>query len=157
MREASLEDARGIFKLFNEKVIRRSSFDSRKISWGHHLEWMKRSLRDKTAIIFVITAPEGFFGQIRFNVDNAKKDEAAVSFSITKDIRGLNLPSFFLTEAIKEFQRSRRGIQKLKAYIRDKNVVSIRSFRRAGFNFERNVKIKRYKAKVYAKRVNVKA
>ncbi|NQU94927.1 MAG: UDP-2,4-diacetamido-2,4,6-trideoxy-beta-L-altropyranose hydrolase [Candidatus Omnitrophica bacterium] len=150
LRKARIQDARDILNLFNERRVREGSFDPKIISWDHHLGWMKKRMKDKDCVLFIISVSNQFYGQIRFDIDKPK-NEAAISFSLVKSARGLNLSSYILNIAVNTFFAERPDINSINAYIREKNIPSIRAFKKAGFNFQKNIKINRYKTKFYAR------
>jgi len=150
LRKASIKDARNIFNLFNGKKVRDGSFNPRKISWDHHLGWMRRRMEDEDCTFFIITNSDQFYGQIRFDIDSLNK-EAAVGFSMIKQIRGLNFSSHILARAVNNFFAERPDINKINAHIREKNIASIKSFEGARFSFQKDININKHKAKLYTR------
>ena len=132
IRKATVSDSRNIFKLANEDLVRKNSFETKKFTLKHHLKWFKEKLKEDSYVFLVLEANGKFAGQVRFNINVAKK-EAKISFSLTEEMRGLRLSSFVLEQSIKKLKEIEKKIKTIKAYIKKGNIASSKSFERARF------------------------
>ena len=148
LRKATFNDALDIFNLANETIVRENSFSSNKIEWDEHIEWFKNKLESNTCEIFIIECLGEFAGQVRFDI-NSEQNEAVISISIVEKMRGLGLSSFVITNSLRELPKFRRDVKLIKAYIKDENIASVKSFMRAGFRFLQNTRVNGCKSKVY--------
>ena len=152
LRKVNFEDALEIFNLSSDDLVRRNSFNPKKIKWKNHLIWLKNKLEDENCIYFaVVDALDKFYGQVRFEI-NTKNEEAIINISLGKKIRGLGLSYFVIDKSINELLKI-KSIKLIKAYIKDDNIPSIKSFEKSYFIFLDNQIIKGNKSKVYIKEV----
>jgi len=148
LRKVIFEDALDTFNLSNDDLVRRNSFNSEKIKWENHLIWLKKKLEDENSIYFaVVDALDKFYGQVRFDID-PKNKTAIINISLIKNIRGIGLSPIIIDKAVNELLKI-KSIKLIKAYIKDKNIPSIKSFEKANFVFLDKLIIKGFKSKVY--------
>lgn len=150
LRRATFEDAPAIFNLKNSDEVRRTSFSTDKIEWADHLDWLSKKLSDPNCILMVIEHSGQFAGQVRFDITPERK-QVVISIGLEKNKRGLGLSPFIINKSIKELLQKRNDVKVIKAYIKDGNIPSIKSFERAGFKFLENKRVKGFKSKVYTK------
>jgi len=157
LRNADFKNALDIFNLSNDETVRNNSFNPKKIEWQHHLNWLKEKLKDKNCLFLIVSDNSGkFYGQFRFDVESKTK-EATINISLVKEIRGFGLSSLLIEKSVDKLLEVRKNIKLVKAFVKESNVPSIRSFEKANFKFFKNLTIKRNKSKVYIKKVdNVK-
>jgi len=152
LREVNFEDALEIFNLSNDDVVRKNSFNPQKIEWGNHLIWLKKKLEDENTIYFaVVDNLNEFYGQVRFDID-LKNKAAIINISLRKNIRGIGLSPIIIDKAVNELLKI-KSVKLIKAYIKDKNIPSIKSFEKANFVFLDKLIIKGCKSKVYIREV----
>jgi len=157
LRNADFEDALDIFNLSNDETVRNNSFNPEKIEWDHHSNWLKEKLKDKNCLFLIVSDNSGkFYGQVRFVVESETK-EATINISLAREIRGFGLSSLLIEKSVDKLLEVRKDIKLVKAFIKESNVASIRSFEKANFKFLRKVRIKGNKSKIYMKETgNVK-
>ena len=152
LRKVNFEDALDIFNLSNDEVVRKNSFNSKKIEWKNHLIWLKKKLEDENSIYFaVVDDSNKFYGQVRFDI-KPMDNVAVIGISLKKDIRGIGLSPFIIDKAVNELLKI-KSIKLIEAYIKDENISSIKSFEKAKFVFSNNLVIKGNKSKLYIKEV----
>jgi len=152
LRKVIFKDALDIFNLSNDDLVRRNSFNSEKIKWEDHLLWLKKKLKDENSIYFaVVDDLNRFYGEVSFDI-NIKNDEAIINISLGEKIRGLGLSSFVIDKSLNELIKI-KSIKLIRAYIKDDNIPSIKSFKKSNFIFLKNQIIKGNKSKVYTKEV----
>jgi len=152
LRKVIFEDALDIFNLSNDDIVRKNSFNPQKIEWGNHLIWLKKKLKDENSIYFaVVDDLNRFYGQVRFDI-NIKNDEAIINISLGEKMRGLGVSSFVIDKSLDELIKI-KSIKLIKAYIKEDNIPSIKSFKKSNFIFLKNQIIKGNKSKIYIKEV----
>jgi len=152
LRKVNFEDALEIFNLSNDDVVRKNSFTPQKIEWGSHLIWLKKKLEDENSIYFaVINDLNKFYGLVRFDIGSISK-VAIIGISLKKNIRGIGLSPVIIDKAVNELLKI-KSIKLIKAYIKNENIPSIKSFEKAKFVLLDNLIIKGSKSKVYIKEV----
>ena len=130
------EDCELLWKWANDPQTRSASFHSNPITWEQHCQWFTDKLNSSDCIIYLVSIDQNNpFGQVRFDV---KKNTAVISLSIAKEFRGIGLSSEMIKQACVQFFRESK-IQTVQALIKEKNMISISTFKKAGF-----VKIKQF-------------
>jgi len=148
LRRTTLNDAMNLFKLSNDNKVRENSFTSEKIEWETHLKWLTEKLADNNVMLFVISDNlDGFYGQVRFDIED-EINEAVIGISLEKSTRGLGLAPFVLNKAVEKFLET-KNVKLIRAYIKEENTSSIKSFEKAGFRFFKDLLIKGNKSKLY--------
>jgi len=134
--EATKEDARAIFDLANDDVVRANSFQSGKIEWKGHLDWYKSRLASNDVYFYTLKKQSLFLGQVRFERDGT--DGWIISISLAAPLRGCGMASAAITKAV---ERLPKVISELTAYIKCSNLASVRAFERAGFDITESLKV----------------
>lgn len=156
VRQATQADARDIFDLANDEVVRKGSFESGPIAWRDHLKWFKAKLADSNCLFFIVDCQGKFAGQIRFDIPPGmagaiipEAKEAEISLSLHKHMRGLGLSPFMISRSIEQLLKARKEVTIVRAYIKQNNLASIKCFEEAGFKFLRNVRMKGHQSGIY--------
>ncbi len=151
LRKACFKDALDIYELSNDPLIRKFSADPRKIKWLHHMSWLKDQLENRDHVFYIATNSKNFCGQVRFDINPTMKD-AVISISLHKDVRGLGLASLIINRSVKALYKMRKDVDAVRAFIREKNISSINSFKKANFQFSTNLKVDGNKSKLFIRR-----
>jgi RimJ/RimL family protein N-acetyltransferase len=152
LRNVVYEDAHDIYKLSNDDLVRKNSFNSKEIKWYSHLLWFKQKLQDEKVVHFAIVDDcNKFYGQVRFDL-YPKNNEAIINISLSPTIRGLGLSSFLINNSIEKVIKNKK-LRIIKAYIKPNNIPSISAFKKAGFYFFEKQLIDENKSNVYIKEV----
>lgn len=131
MRE---EHAQFLFDWRNDKLTRENSFNSEKVIWADHLEWISKRSREQDEYHLVFFDSETPVG--RFSLDSSFE----VSVLVDPDSRGRGYGTRIVKGALDYLQKNGH-IEALKAFIKVENTSSIRLFIAAGFYLEQeNVK-----------------
>lgn len=132
LRPANLSDAKNIFDLSNEYLVRENSISKSIITWENHLIWLKNKIDDSNYRFYIIVdQSDNFIGQLRYEITN---NDAVVSISLASNYRNKGLSSKILIEGSKKIMSE--NINKIFAYIRPDNQSSIKSFEKAGYIFD---------------------
>jgi UDP-2,4-diacetamido-2,4,6-trideoxy-beta-L-altropyranose hydrolase len=133
LRKAMEEDGLLLWKWANEPTVRAVSFSSQTISWSQHLEWFNRKLQDLNCYFFIAIDRDKIpIGQIRLDQE---EDRAIISITIAPEKRGLGYGSLAINLAVNEMFHQ-TSIHQIVALIKSKNLSSIRTFEKIGFQNE---------------------
>ncbi len=131
LRKARNVDAKIIFELSNEDVVRDNSINTNKIIWDDHLNWLSARLESKNCFyLLAFTKEDDFIGQIRYDIDN---DTASISISISKDFRGKGFSTVLLTSSVELMFNQYSKVNFVLAKIHQKNIASTKTFTKAGY------------------------
>lgn len=139
MRSATINDARIIFELSNDYIVRANSINQNSIIWEDHLIWLNKKIIDDNYFIFLFFIENNFIGQVKFEIKNL--EEATISISIEKSCRGRGLAGILLMRGIQRIYEEKKNIKRIDAYIKPNNIASLKSFIKAGFLYDATVKI----------------
>ena len=130
-RSAREEDAKLVFDLSNDPVVRKNSINWNSIGWQEHIEWFGRKIKESNYLFHLyFTDKNEFAGQVRFNIDD---DIAVISISIVSEFRGKGLAHRMLTLSCGEVFGRFAEIKRIDAFIKKENLPSVSGFARAGF------------------------
>lgn len=139
VRRATWNDKDDIYRLACTGDVRAASFSSNKIEQEEHLEWYQRVLASKNEFIFVLTVDDKFSGQIRYTV--GPDNRAKVGISLTQEARGKHYAIQFLTESLLRLRAEKPSVKAIIAEIKTINTSSQKFFKKAGFQYRREVLI----------------
>lgn len=132
IRLAKNSDAKIIFDLSNDKLVRVNSFNSMQILWEEHVKWFSEKLNNQNCIFYlVVDDKDNFVGQVRF--DKIKEENSfIVSISLSVDFRGKGLALQVLQIAMDELSKV-HTFKFLYANIKEENTSSLKLFLKAGY------------------------
>jgi UDP-2,4-diacetamido-2,4,6-trideoxy-beta-L-altropyranose hydrolase len=131
MRRAESRDCRILWEWANETAVRRASFDSSPITWEQHVQWFAQQLGDADSSFLMFEYDRSIpVGTARFRATSDVDLE--ISVTIAPEFRGQGLAPGVLDEAA-ESAFERDSIERIHAFIRTENRVSVKSFENAGF------------------------
>ena len=130
IRSASLADARFVFDLSNEALVRRNSANSKEIRWEDHVRWFARMLTSPDCIFYVVESEGGPIGQVRFN---RRERGWECSGSLLPAWRGKGLSARFLRAAL-----IRSGLPEVVGMSKVANRIAIKPLLVNGYEFVRN-------------------
>ncbi|MFA7289113.1 MAG: GNAT family N-acetyltransferase [Melioribacteraceae bacterium] len=139
IREANIEDAKLLYELSNQEDVRANSINQKQIDWNDHLAWLNKKLNDSNYKIFIYFDRNNYVGQVKFELE---KKQATISISITREMRGRGYSQYMLSKAIKELLAANNSIANIIALIKPVNTASINAFKKVGFAYSGEVKIK---------------
>ena len=128
---ATMADAQCIFELSNDPLVRRNSFCQNRIFWEEHHRWLEKKLQAEGNFFYLVRNHAGTLAaQVRFEPEDT--DCYRVSFSVSQPFRNKSFSSHILLFAINTL-KAEKGKVKLKAFVRNENIASLKCFRRVGF------------------------
>jgi spore coat polysaccharide biosynthesis predicted glycosyltransferase SpsG/ribosomal protein S18 acetylase RimI-like enzyme len=148
LRKATQVDAEDLFDLANEKTVRQNSFSHGKIKWADHTRWLNEKLGNGSCLFLIVVRSGKFVGQVRFEMTHAK-EEAVISISLKRSMRGFGLSSLVINESMEKLVKVYKDVHLVRAYVKDENIASMRAFEKAGFKFLENTIVKGCKGMVY--------
>ena len=151
LRNACIEDALDVYELTNDPLVKKVSADPKQIKWQHHLKWMKDRLKDSGHVFYIAGDSKNFYGQVRFNIDPSVKD-AVINISLHRNVRGLGLASLIIKKSVKALFKMRKDVDVVSAIIRKKNIPSIISFKKANFQFSKDLKVDGNESKLFIRK-----
>jgi RimJ/RimL family protein N-acetyltransferase len=135
-RHATMEDAKLIFELSNENLVRENSINQGKIIWEDHLKWLPSKLNDGNCFYLLAFTKENLFvGQVRIDATN---EDSIIGISISPEFRGKGLSSSLLLNSAKLFFDSFSYVNGITAKIVENNSPSIIAFTRTGYKYSHN-------------------
>ncbi len=143
-RKVEKEDVRLLFDWSNDTITRHNSYQPEEINFSDHEKWFNNKVNDKNSLLLIGTINNKSVGLVRFDIE---QENSTIGISIDKNYRGKKLASKLLIEASKiYFQEFTIPIL---AYIKKKNIASIKSFEKSGFSYYKEEKINQIDSYVY--------
>ena len=149
IRIANKEDGLLYYEWANEKAVRRQSINSGVISMNDHLKWFNERISDSECEMLIFeNENQVSTGQIRLQ----KKDDETYLIGISVDIleRGKGL-SYKMLEMASDYFFNLFPLKKIIAIIKQDNVPSIKSFKKAGYIYKAGKVVKGIKCNIYTK------
>jgi len=137
IREASMEDAEQIFRISNDPEVLKQSINQEEIKWENHLRWYKSKLEDPNYSIVIAYKKDLILGQVKL----AAEGKNIIGISMAKASRGKGIGVLFLKEASLWMLNHYAHINFITAQIKQANIISIKSFEKAGYVYCRDVDI----------------
>lgn len=101
IREARETDCTLYWDWANDPETRDNAFQSERIPWETHVRWFHEKLAAQDVTLLLVEADEGPVGQVRFEWIGGHH---VISFSLSRQFRGLSLGRRLLAEAIRRFR-----------------------------------------------------
>jgi RimJ/RimL family protein N-acetyltransferase len=148
-RKANVSDLLLYFEWTNDADVREQSFQNNVISLDNHTTWFNNKLLDSNCVMLVFENELKIpIGQIRFQKEN---DSAfVIGISVAKEQRGKGYASILLTQSSNYFLEENPE-KIINAYIKENNIGSILSFKKAGFSLANELIIEGNKSVLYTK------
>lgn len=130
-RVATLDDARVLWRLANDPLVRASSFHPEPIVWDDHVEWLSGKLNTGMTVIYLLTKGEQMVGQVRY--DQVDDSTAEIDFAVDAQFRGFGLGTFALINT-RVLACRVLAVSRVNGVVRQNNWASVRAFEKAGFS-----------------------
>jgi len=144
VREVSENDSELIFNWSNDSLVRLQSFNSNKIEFKNHENWLNEKLKNDNSLLLINQFKSNNIGLVRFEVE---KDNCTVGILLDEKYRGQGFSSLML-KISSDFYFNRFLIP-ISAYIKESNIASIKSFEKAGYKFFNKIEINGFNTLVY--------
>lgn len=133
LRKATIDDAKLVYDLSNEDLVRENSINQIKIVWEEHITWLSNKLTNSNCFFLLgFTSDNQFIGQVRIDKDN---NDSTIGISITKEFRGKGLSTYLLMNSAKLFFDKFESVTTITAKINKNNEPSLSTFIKAGYIF----------------------
>jgi RimJ/RimL family protein N-acetyltransferase len=130
-RKAKLDDVEIYYKWLNDTEVRNQSYNSTTVEFENHKNWFESKIKNEMYFLLIFqNIDKQNVGQTRIQKQGNK--EALIGISIDKKHRGKNYASRMLKIASECFLSLNPGFI-INAFIKIENVVSEKSFKKAGF------------------------
>jgi RimJ/RimL family protein N-acetyltransferase len=130
LREASIKDKQLIFEWVNDEETRKNSFNNSKIDFSEHSKWYESKIKNEEYFFYIGEVENRPIGLVRFE---RKESEAVIGVLLDKNFRGKGIAPILIKKACDIFKSN--NLSDISAYIKEENVASIKSFKKAGFVF----------------------
>ena len=147
LRPATREDAAFVFRLSNDRLVRRNSASPGEIRWEDHIAWFSRMLSSPDCIFYIVESRGEPIGQVRFN---RRERGWECSGSLLPDWRGKGLSARFLRAAL-----IRSGLPEVVGMSKVSNRIAIRPLLVNGYAFVGRETLKGEDYEVYRYRDHV--
>lgn len=138
LRKATMDDAELLLEWRNETQSRKNSIHSEVIDFDHHIDWLKRTLKNDSIQIYIVMQADKAVGDLRLEYCDKTVE---FSWSVDYRHRGQGLGKRILAKAIEAAGPDIEKICRIKA----DNIASIKNAMSAGFKLIReenpNIKI----------------
>jgi RimJ/RimL family protein N-acetyltransferase len=139
LRPVRETDCQRFWEWANEIDTRAASFSTEPIPWESHVPWFHEKLNDPNCRMYVACTETGRpVGQVRFDIDGSK---AVISVSVEAGSRGRGYGTAVLRQAVGELF-STGAIDRIEAYVKPDNAVSICAFASVGFLTQGRIEVK---------------
>jgi RimJ/RimL family protein N-acetyltransferase len=132
LRKAKAEDIKLTFAWASDPIVRRYSFDRKKIEWEAHKRWFLNKIKDPDCEFYLLVRENLVIGSIRFDMDN--NGTATVSYLIDPKFHGKGLGKLILEFGLKQLKIERPEIVAVHGSVINENISSYRIFERLGFS-----------------------
>lgn len=133
-------DMLDVFKLASDPVVRKNSFSQEPIPFEDHIKWFKNKINSKDCVFYVIKDKDGeLIGSSRFDKD-LRTDVYIISIQLSHRYRGKGMGRQLIKRTSCMVLRE-KGCTAVVAYVKESNVISMKSFLKAGYEMIGNEKI----------------
>lgn len=131
IRSATPSDARLLWELRNDPLVRENSFTNEFVPWDVHRDWCVRKFLNPDTRIYILEDDQGRpLGQIRFERQHG--DVAEIHLSVLPGVRGRGYGRMMLSLTLPLVQVE-LNVARFEALVKIGNQSSLRLFRGAGF------------------------
>lgn len=133
-----------VYNWSNDSLVRENSYQSEPILLENHTKWFNQKIIDKNTLFLIATINKKPAGVVRFEI---KEKHTIIGILIDKKYRGQKLAVPFLTESSKRYFNTHN--KPIFAYIKDSNISSIKSFKNAGYYYNKSEVVAGAKSSIY--------
>ncbi|WP_372713837.1 N-acetyltransferase family protein [Ilyobacter sp.] len=135
LRKAEERDIPEIYEHLHRDYVKKYFSENESREWENHKKWYKFLINSPYFILYVLEELNGnFLGQLKFELDG---ETAILSIYMSKSSRGAGLGKKAILKGMEELALSCENTEIVLAYILEENEVSIKTFEKAGFSFEK--------------------
>jgi len=129
-RPATKDDAKVVYDLSTDALVRQQSFNSNPIAWEEHIVWFENKLSDNQSKFYIVQSQQNdFIGYVRFEKTD---QDYVITIHLAELFRGKGLGTSIINQATALFL-AQHPYATVVAFIKHTNVASIKSFLKAGY------------------------
>lgn len=129
LRAATENDARLLYNWRCDESVRLSAFCNTHFSFESHLEWLKKTLSDNNAKIYILVSCDTAVGQVRVN---RIKNKGIIDYSIDENYRGKGFGKKII-ELLQAVMTETAFVNELVAEVKKTNIASCHIFESLNF------------------------
>tara|TARA_B110001452_G_C15118786_1_gene389953 strand:- start:128 stop:613 length:486 start_codon:yes stop_codon:yes gene_type:complete len=130
LRLVEKKDTKFIFRLYNNNVLEKKFFSSKKVNFKNHEKWLKNKIKEK---MFFICLRQKEIGYVKF--EKIDKKNLSVSIAVKKIYKKKGYGKYMLIKALNKKKISKYNVW---AKVKSKNYVSKNFFLNLGFKLIKN-------------------
>lgn len=138
-RRATMDDCRLFWRLRNERTSLKHYFSAKPVPWTIHQQWFAAKQKNAKSHLFVLESGKKPVGQIRLEMNGHKSGE--IHIVLDKKARGKGFGPLGIAAVSDTFLKSGKA-RTVTAHIKPNNTASVMAFLRAGFSFDKWIKVK---------------
>ena len=131
LRKAQPSDCRFVWETNNHPSVRDQAIHTEEIRWKDHQSWFAKTLEDSNRLLLIVEYQDQRSGVLRFDIEPSVR-EATITIAIGPESRGVGLGKRAITQGSKHIL-TRSNIERVIAYIRPDNEISLHAFSKCGF------------------------
>jgi len=127
--EATENDCEIVFKFNNEPAARSVTFSPAPLDFEKHKKWYLNAISDINIRLYLLKIGYEDIGVLKYKIH---KNEASIGIVLKPEMRGKGVGNLILKKSSDQFIKDHSNM-KIIAKIKNSNIVSIRSFKKANF------------------------
>lgn len=131
LRKCSDKDCKYIYKLANDEVYRRNSFNPEFIEYETHKIWFSNSMKNKNRMIYIVSYENKNIGEIIVDIIDCKLGE--ISYVLESNYRGRGIGSKVLELIKRIIIDNFFEIKALVGKVKEENIPSRKAFLKNGY------------------------
>jgi len=150
LRKAGADDAKRVYQLSSDPLVRANSFDSDAFPYEEHIRWFNKKISDQSFLLLLGFYKDAFVGQVKFSIED---DHTIIGISVTESFMGRGAAKILIENGIARFLKIFPEIKTIKAYIKKENIPSIKLFEKCAFQFSGIEKVKGEGVNIYIRNI----
>tara|TARA_B110000240_G_scaffold119248_1_gene133481 strand:- start:1968 stop:2996 length:1029 start_codon:yes stop_codon:yes gene_type:complete len=144
VRKCVNKDIKLLYNWSNDKLVRSQSFNSNKITIKEHEKWFAEKVENEKSLILINEFENKPVGVVRFELETFN---SLIGILIDKNCRGKGLSSYMLIKSSEKYFET--FSKPILAYIKESNIASLKTFKKAGFIFLKKDFVNKFPCVVY--------
>ena len=133
--KAKSHHSKKIWEWRNDPTTISMSINNKVISWLEHKKWYERNLTENGIKTYIAKENKTHLGVVRFEQSKSKEYIYEISINVAPEKRGKGIGKIILKNSIDLFIKDNSNCKIIKAKIKSKNIRSIKTFLKCGFEF----------------------
>lgn len=135
LKETSEEDIQDIYENINLKYVKKYCIDYEN-QWEQHKSWYKFLIYSNSYVLYTLKEKQSnkFLGYVKFELDG--EECAIINIYLIQEIREKGYSYNIINLSLEELKYKNPKISLVLAYILEENIISIKTFKKTGFQYE---------------------